>query len=102
MMVIVRQTTASSALAAEDNRMDTKEVQEKCTAQLGGRFAITAGSEIILVKYASDVRNPTINHKEHIKKLMQKEAGNITIVDFTIEHLDKPENIGQYGTIKRP
>ena len=98
--IMVRQITTSSALAAEGSRMDMRVIQGQGTAQLGGRFAITAGSEIILVKYASDVRNPTINHKEHIKKLMQKEAGNITIVDFTIEHLDKPENIGQYGTIK--
>ena len=89
MMVIVRQTTASSALAAEDNRMDTKEVQEKCTAQLGGRFAITAGSEIILVKYASDDRNPTINKADKATKQEQR----------TIQQGIK-QPTGQYGTIK--
>ena len=57
MMVIVRQTTASNAMAAEDNRMDTRETQEKSTTQLGGRFAIIADTEIILVRYASDDRN---------------------------------------------
>ena len=56
-MVIVRQTTASNAMAAEDNCMDTRETQEKSTTQLGGRFAIIADTEIILVRYASDDRN---------------------------------------------
>ena len=55
--IMGKQITTSSALAAEASRMDMREIQGQGTAQPGGRFAITAGSAIILVKYASDDRN---------------------------------------------
>ena len=85
--------------------MEWKEEQEKNTVKHGERSVEIVDYQTISVEYVSEkrtIRSSTINHKEHIKKLMQKEAGSITIVDFTIKHLDKPENIGQYGTIKRP
>ena len=76
-MVIVRQTTASSALAAEDNRMDTRETQEKCTVQLGGRFAIIVDTEIILVRYASDDRN-----QQHSKEIKEQQPIQITAIQI--------------------
>ena len=54
--IMVRQITTSSALAAEGSRMDMREIQGQGTVQLGGKFAITADSAIILVEYASDDR----------------------------------------------
>ena len=54
--IMVKQITTSSAMGAEASRMDMKEIQGQGTVQLGGRFAITADSAIILVKYASDDR----------------------------------------------
>ena len=55
--IMVKQITTSSAMVAEASRMDMREIQGQGTVQLGGRFAITADSAIILVKYASDDRN---------------------------------------------
>ena len=54
--IMVKQITTSSAMVAEASRMDMREIQGQGTVQLGGRFAITADSAIILVKYASDDR----------------------------------------------
>ena len=69
--------------------MDMRVIQGQGTAQLGGRFAITAGSEIILVKYASDDRNPTINKADKATKQEQR----------TVQQWIK-QPTGQYGTIK--
>ena len=64
-------------MAAEDNRMDTRETQEKGTVQLGGRFAITAGSAIILVRYASDDRN-----QQHSKEIKEQQPIQITAIQI--------------------
>ena len=76
-------------MAVEDNHMDTRETQERCTVQLGGRHAIIVDTEIILVRYASDDRNPTINKADKATKQEQR----------TVQQWIK-QPTGQYGTIK--
>ena len=75
--IMVKQITTSSALVAEASRMDMREIQGQGTAQLGGRFAITAGSAIILVRYASDDRN-----QQHSKEIKEQQPIQITAIQI--------------------